>query len=52
MRCEFLSEFLMLKEGHREQDRELFEKFCRGKYLDPNHTSKSKTVTEEKVHRR
>ena len=35
------------KEGHRE----LFERFCRGRYLDPNHTSKSKTtvLTEEKV---
>ena len=43
--CEFHYEVRlgdMSKEGHRE----LFERFCRGRYLDHNHTT---TVTEEKV---
>jgi len=33
----------------KERHRELFEKFCSSKYLDCDHTSRSKTVTEEKA---
>ena len=33
----------------KERHRELFKKFCGTKYLDCDHTSKSKMVTEEKA---
>jgi len=33
----------------KEHNREVFEKFCGIGYLDCDHTSKSKTVTEEKA---